>query len=359
MKHSSTGPLLRLIQATICLLLVGCGAPAAQAPSAGASATAAPSAPTTAAPSGATPATMTKLRTGYIPVVIFAPLFVGIERGYFKNEGIDIELTPIQSGNDAIVQLAAGNFDVAMGGANAGLYNAAKRGVKFTIVAPLHSEKAPLTSPLIISAKRTGEIKSIADLKGKKVAVNAVGAGTEYWLAQALAKGGLTMKDVTLIGMPFPNIPPALANGALDAAIVTEPLVTINKDKGVVAVLDDSFIDGFTATYVYMGDPLLSGKPEVAKAFMRAYIRASRDLQGSYMNDEIATIIEKYTKVPAAVLKRIPAPQYSPDGTVPVKDLEVLQEYFMGRGLLEYSDKLDMNTFVNTQLAADAAKEVK
>jgi NitT/TauT family transport system substrate-binding protein len=336
-------------------LLAACGgaAPAATQPTA---APAAPAAEPTTAPA-AEPTSLTKLRTGFIPVVIFAPLFVGIERGYFQDEGIEIELTPIQSGNEAVVQLAANNFDVSLGGANAGLFNAAARGVKFTVVAPLHSEKPPVVTPMIISAKRTGEITSIADLKGKKVAVNAVGAGTEYWLAQALAKGGLTMQDIELVAMPFPQIPAALENGSLDAAVVTEPIVTSAKDQGLVSILADDFINGFTATYVYMGDALVS-KPELAQAFMRAYLRACRDLQGEYMTDEVATIIEKYTKVPAAVLKRIPTPQYNPDGTVPVQDLQALETYFRERGLLEYDTPLDVSTIVNTQIAADAAKSI-
>lgn len=345
----------RLLAALVALvaLLGACGMPAASQPTPGSSAPGATAVPA----SGTTPAAVT-LRTGYIPVVIYAPLFVGIERGYFAEEGITIELTPIQSGNEAVVQLAAGNFDVSLGGANAGLYNAANRGVKFTVVAPLHSERPPVVTPMIISAKRAGEITSIADLRGKKVAVNAVGAGTEYWLAQALAQGGLTMNDIELIGMPFPNIPAALENGALDAAVVTEPIVTINKDNGLISILADDFIDGFTATYVYMGDALLTQNPEAARGFMRAYLRAARDLQGEYMTDDVATIIEKYTNVPADVLKRIPKPQYNPNGAVPVENLETLQMYFMERGLLEYQQPLDVKTFVNTDLAAEVAAEL-
>jgi NitT/TauT family transport system substrate-binding protein len=338
------------------VLLAACGA---QAPAAapGAAPTAGPAGGETSAPASA--GGQVTLRTGYIPQnIIFAPLYVGMERGYFAQEGITIELTPIQSGNEAVVQLAAGNFDVSLGGAGAGLFNAAQRGVKFTIVAPLHSERQPVSSPLVISPKRTAELTSIADLRGKKVAVNARGAGTEYWLAQALAQGGLTMNDVEFVPMPFPNMPAALENGSLDAAILTEPLTTISMDNGLVQVLADDFIDGFTATYVYMGDGLLTQQPETARGFMRAYLRATRDLQGEYMTEEVATIIEKYTEVPAAVLTRIFEPQYNPNGTVPVQDLETLQQYFQERGLLEYQELLDVSSFVNTELAAEVAAEL-
>ena len=77
------------------------------------------------------PAELRTVRLGYIPVMIFAPIYVGIERGYFAEEGLKLELTPLQGGSDLVVQLAAGNFDVAVGGAGAGLFNAANSGIEF------------------------------------------------------------------------------------------------------------------------------------------------------------------------------------------------------------------------------------
>lgn len=301
---------------------------------------------------------LTKLRLGYVPVMIFAPLFVANERGYFAQEGIEVELQPVTGGSDSVVQLAAGNFDVAVGGAGAGLFNAAQRGVKFTIVAPMHSERPPLTSPLVISAKRADEFKSVADLRGKKVSINATGAATEYWLAQALEKNGLTINDVEVTTVAFSQVPAALESRSIDAAILGEPLTTINEDNGTVKVLAEDFINGFHSTFVYMGEPLLKGKPDLARGFMRAYLKACRDLQGDYMNQEIAGIIEKYTKVPAAVTLRANAAQYDPNGVVPMDDLKTLQTYFLSRGLLEYTDPLDLTPFVDAQLAAEVAKEL-
>ena len=328
------------------VLLAACGTPAAGN-----------SASVTATASGEqsqTSATNTKVRLGYVPVMVFAPVFVAKERGYFEAENLDVELTPVQGGTDSVIQLAADNFDAAVGGAGAGLFNAAARGVKFTIVASMHSEQPPVASPLVISAKRTGEIKTVADLRGKKVSINATGAATEYWLAEALKQNGMTLADVQLTTVAFRDVPAALESGSLDAGILGEPLTTINEDKGVVAVLDEDFINGFVATYLYMGEPLLK-QPEAAQGFMRAYLRAMRDLQGTYMNQEIAAIIEKYTQVPAAISLRSALPRYDPNGRVPVEDLNTLQSYFLDRDVLEYDAPLAVEAFVNTTFAAEAA----
>jgi NitT/TauT family transport system substrate-binding protein len=245
-----------------------------------------------------------------------------------------------------------------VGGAGAGLFNAAAQGVEFTIVAPMHSERPPLTSPLVVSAERTDEFQSIADLRGKSVAINATGAATEYWLGQALAQGGLTFDDIELRTVGFGSVPGALASGSLDASILGEPLVTISEDQGIVSVLAEDFIDGFTATYLYMGRPLLENNPDAARGFLRAYLRACRDLQGDYMNEEIAGIIEQYTEVPSAVTLRSSPAQFDPDGTIPLDDLETLQAYFLERGQLEYEELLDVSAFVNQELAREVAQEL-
>lgn len=300
----------------------------------------------------------TKIRLGYVPVMVFAPVFVAKERGYFEAEQLDVELIPVQGGTDSVVQLAAGNFEAAVGGAGAGLFNAAARGVKFTIVASMHSERPPVASPLVISAKRADEIKSVTDLRGKKVSINATGAATEYWLAEALKQNGMSLDDIQLTTVAFRDVPAALENGSLDAGILGEPLTTINEDKGIVKVLDEDFINGFVATYLYMGEPLLTQQPEAARGLIRAYLRAMRDLQGDYMDQEIATIIEKYTEVPASVSIRSALPQYDPTGRVPVENLETLQTYFLQRDALEYDTALDVNAIVNTTLAAEVVKDL-
>ena len=316
---------------------------------------------TQATPAPTTPTQLRKVRLGYIPVMIFAPIYVGIERGYFAEENLELELTALQGGSDSVVQLAAGNFDMAVGGAGAGLLNAAYSGIEFKIVAPMHSEKPPLTTPLVISAKRTDEIKSVTDLKGKTVAINATGAATEYWLSEALKKNGMTFDDITLTALAFRDVPAALENGSLDASMLGEPLVTTNEDQGIVSVLAEDFINGFTATYLYMGEPIMQDDPITALGFMKAYLKACRDLQGDYLkNDpEIAQIIEKYTQVPADVVARSAAPQYNPDGVIPVADLETLQEYFLGRGELQYTEPIDLSPFIDQSLADQAVEELK
>jgi len=299
-----------------------------------------------------------KVRLGYIPVITYATFFVGVERGYFAEEGIEIELVPLPAGGgDSIVQLAAGNLDVAATGAGAALWNAIALGFPVKIVAPLHTERPPLATPLVISAKRTDEIKSVADLRGKKIAINNVGSAVEYWVYAALQRGGVSMDEVTTVPMPFPQMAAALDAGAIDAAVITEPLATLGRDQGLLAFLADDFIDGITVTYVFMGEAMLKERRPVAEAFMRAYLRAARDLQGE-IDESLAAIIEKYTNVPAPVVQRMNRQYYDPNGVIPIADLEEVQRYFKSRGLLEYPELLNVPELVDTSLVEAALKAI-
>ena len=304
---------------------------------------------------------LTTVRLGYLPSISFAPVFVAFERGYFSREGINAQLTPVQTGSNSVVQLAAGIFDVAVGGAGASQFNAVSRGVKFTIVAPLQTERPPVTAPLVISAGRKGEIKSVADLKGKKVAINTAGGIGEYFLSLALQKGGLTLDDIQLTLVASTDVPSLLASRSIDAAILTEPYVTQSLDNGTVSILSNDYVNGFTSSYLYMSQALLANKPAVARGFLRAFLRACGDLQGDYMKNDpgIADIIQKYTQVPAAVVARASAPQYTRDGVVPLGDLMKLQSFFLQRGELDYKQPLDMSTFVDDSLARQAASGLK
>ncbi len=303
----------------------------------------------------------TKLTVGYIPVMIDAPLYVGIERGYFKAENLDIHLAPLAGGTDIITQTATGNFDVGLGGLGVATFNALAKKIGITVVAPLHSETPPVTTPLVVSKKayESGQFHAVADLKGKKVSINAAGSATEYWLARALEKGGLKLSDVQVENVAFPDVPAALENGAISAAMLGEPVVTQAKDKGQIVVLSDDFISGFFPTIVLYNTTFAQQKKGPAQGFMNAYIKACRDLQGnSFKTDAIATIIEKYTHVPADVAKRSNAPTFDSNGQFKIDDLQTMQRFYFERGGLLYKEPLDMNKEIDTSFADAAVKKL-
>ncbi len=296
---------------------------------------------------------------GHLPITIYAPLFVADQKGYFAEEGIQVELVPVEGGTENVIQVASGNFDVAGGGIGAGMFNAVARGIDFEIVAPLHTERPPLTTPLVVSKTRfdAGEFADVSDLAGKVVSTNAKGAATEYWLWRALQQGDLGFEDVDVIGVGFRDVAPALENGSLDAGMLAEPLATFAEDQGLIARLSDDFLDSYTATVLYYNKDWAEVNPDLAAGFVKAFIRGARDLNGDqWYDEEILAMIENATGVPADVVARASRSYHDPNGVVPVDDLMGLQDFFRDQGQLNYDENIDLTQFINASYAEQAVE---
>lgn len=319
-----------------------------------------PVAPMPAAPVADAPA-LTTVRVGIVPVTIYAPLYVAAGKGYFAEEGIAVEFMPVEGGTENVVQVAAGNFEVAGGGIGSGMFNAVARGIDFEIALPLHTERPPLTSPFVVSKTRfdAGEFTSMADMRGKKVSINAKGAATEYWLYKALEQGGLGFDDVEVIGLGFREVAAALEQGSLDGGILGEPLTTFAEDQGLVARLSEDFLDGFTSTVLYFNKEWATANPELAQGFVKAFLRGARDLNGDSWYDEAnLALIEGVTNVPVDVIRRGNRSYHDPNGVVPVADLMELQRFFRAEGQLNYDTDIDISQFVNLSYAEKALAEL-
>jgi NitT/TauT family transport system substrate-binding protein len=294
-----------------------------------------------------------------VPALPWAPFFLAADKGYFKELGLDVQLEPIQSSNDAVIQLAAGNYDVAAGGANVGFWNAIQRGIKVSVAAPLHPEGSRQATPLLVSkaAYDAGKIRRVADLKGKKVAVNGRGAAIEYWLERALNTGGLSISEVDVQVVAFPDVAAALSNGAIDAAVATEPFPTLAEDKGLVVRLADNFVANFQVTMVYFNVDFAQKHADTATKVITGFLKGCRDLQaGGWQDETNSRIIEKYTKVAADVIRRAASAQCDPNGRFQEADFMQLQNYFIKGGALTYSKPIEFKTLVDQTYVQNALK---
>jgi NitT/TauT family transport system substrate-binding protein len=304
---------------------------------------------------------LTKIKVGFVPVTIFAPIFVAKDLGYYAEEGLDVELEPFPGGADPVVLTASGELDAAFIGLGPAFWNGASQGLPMKIIAPGHAEGDPVATPLMISKKscEEGSITSVADLKGKKVSVNARGA-TEYWLNAALSTGGLTIDDVQLEVLPFPDAVAALDSGAVDAAMVGEPLATKAEQDGIAIRLASSFpVQDIQPTAIIGNQDWLTDYPDQAEAFVTGFMRASKLLADGGLNDPaVQAIIEEYTGVPAALVAESVPPVYSADGFIAFDGMSKLQSFFRERDQLEYDTDLDPYSLADETFVMAAMAEL-
>ncbi len=303
------------------------------------------------------PAERIQLSVGFVPISIYAPVFLAYEKGYYDAQGLDVTLEPLAGGADLVALTASGQLQATAAGAGPAFWNAAAQGLPLSLIAPGHAEGVPVATPLMISKRNceSGAITSVADLRGKRVAVNAPGA-TEYWLAQALSTGGLTLDDIDFQTLPFPDAVIALDTGALDASMIGEPLATKAEQEGIAVRLSSDFpVQGVQPTAILANSEFGSDNPEAMTGFVVAYMHATRDLaNGGFTDPENLAIIEQYTGVPAELISRAVPPVYAVNGEIDVDGLNALQIFFRDRGQLVYDENIDPEAVIDRQFVEAA-----
>lgn len=299
-----------------------------------------------------------------------APLFIAEAKGYFKAEGIDVEFTDFDSAAKMIAPLGTGQLEVGAGSPTAGFYNAVARGLDVRMVADKGSMPQGYGYLGVMIRKDlvdSGKVKSIADLKGGKIALPAQGTTTDATLNEALKKGGLKWTDVDVVYMGFPQHVIALQNKAVDASVTTEPSATRAEQMGAAVRYmsgDVAYPNQQVAVILY-GGKFIKEQPEIGRKFMRAYIRAVRDyndaLKGGRLAgpnaNEIIGILTKHTNIKdPKVYASITPNGCDPDGKVNEASLRRDLDFFRERGLIEGNVKVEQ--VIDHSFVAAALKEL-
>lgn len=296
--------------------------------------------------------------------------FIADKKGYFHDEGIDAKFIPFDSGAKMVAPLGAGQLDVAGGSPSAGLYNAVARGIGIKIVADKGSTPPGYGyQPLLVRKDlvESGKFKSLADLKGMKVAGSANGSASTSTMNEALKKGGLKPGDVERLYLSFPQHVLALENKAVDAALTTEPSATeaVRRGAAVRIMGDDEIYPNHQLAVVLYSNSFAEEHHDAAEAFMRAYIRAARDYNNGLANGKLAgpnaaeviSILTEYTSIKDPETFRTIVPQgTNPDGKLNVPSLQTDLDFFKSGGLIEGTVSLDQ--VVDTSFAEDAVKKL-
>lgn len=302
-----------------------------------------------------------KIKVGYVPVI--APIYIAYEKGYFKEQGLDVELVPFDSGAKMVAALSAGQLDVGSGEAGTALLNAIDQDFDVKVVMGTGSmPKGYGPNPFLVRKDLydSGEVTEPADLKGKKVAVNVPRGMVEYLVSEVLAKGDLTIDDVELVVLPFPEMSVAFANKAIDAAIMTEPLASkaVNDGLAVVLLGGDEIVDRMQISVMYFGKRLLDpANWEVGVRYLMGHLKAVREVYGGgWKDEEIATIVSEYINMPVPVIQNSVKPYGEPNGAINEATIENVQKYFIERGYVDYDQVIPLSEMLEPGFLEEALK---
>jgi NitT/TauT family transport system substrate-binding protein len=308
------------------------------------------------------------IQVGYLPQLGYAPYYVAVDKGYFKEQGLDVALQSFQSGSVMIAPLSTGTLDVGSGEVGPALLNALAQGLDVKVVAGQSNIRSGYNSVAFLVRKDlfdSGEVVDPSGLNGKKISINIEHGQSEYLVAELLSLGGLTIDDVELVVLPFPDVPAAMANGAIDAGIMSYPgaAKVIAEGDGINLIDfagDQGVIDIHQSSVMYFGKRLIDpANREVAVRFLVGYLKAVRELSGDgWLQEDNLTILSKYTNLPVENVKNSVRSYNDPNGEMFWPSVQRVQNYYLGRGYVEIEQPLSREQMVDDSLLEEVIERI-
>lgn len=273
-------------------------------------------------------------------LLYYLPLTIAEQQGYFKDEGLQVEISDFAGGAKALQALVGGSADV-VSGAYEHTINMQAKGQP--IVAFVLQARAPQIV-FGVSNKTMPHYKSIADLKGKKIGVTAPGSSTNMMASFVLAKGGLKPTDVSFIGVgTSAGALSALRSGQIDAISNLDPVISMLQQKKEIRIIADArtlkdTVDVFggpmPAGSLYTTEAFLKKNPNTAQALTNAMVRALKWIQKASPSEVAKVVPESFQLGDRALYMEAfqnMREAISPDGMIPdagpTTALHALQAY--------------------------------
>ena len=296
----------------------------------------------------------------------YLPLSVAERKGYFKDEGLEVEIPDFAGGAKALQAMVGGSADMVSGAYEHTINMLAKKQpIKAVVLQARFSSIA-----LIMSKEKAAKYKGGRDLKGWKIGVTAPGSSTNMFVNNLLAKDGLKPTDVSIVGVGTgTGAVAAMEKGEIDAISNLDPVLTQLESTGkFVAVADsrtekgmqDIYGGDYLASVIYVTEEYLKKNPNTVQAVVNAMVRADRWIAKATPQEIVDLMPAEYkagnpSLYKAALLKNMIG--FSEDGQLSLKAAEnvykVLVKFepsVMAAGKVDLNATFD-NSFVKKALA--------
>ncbi|OAE62433.1 ABC transporter substrate-binding protein [Achromobacter mucicolens] len=291
------------------------------------------------------------IRIGFWPVAAGLPFYAAIEKGYFKEAGLNVEALKFAGAQQVMEAMLAGRADGSANGtgsANLAIGEIASPGL-FKIFASNPSNVKNVLDEFIVA--KDSPIQSIADLKGKKVG-SGPGIQNSTLAKAVLERAGAT--GATVVELAISQHVAAVAAGQLDACYTLEPTGTVGRLNGTTRVLET----GVIAKYV-LGDPMapwfggsaslttafLKKHPEESKKFIAAYARGIELIRTNPA--EARPFLKGYTAIEGPMTEEVPLAAYTLHNEFTPSDVQYFQKFFdlfTDKGI--FAQKVDVSTML-------------
>lgn len=279
------------------------------------------------------------LRVIQVPVITKAPLYLGIEQGFFEEEGLTIDAQAAQTGAAVTAAVVSGEAQIGSSAVVPQLLAVAE-GLPLRALAASGATAAPTEGEpggnFVVLVAADSDIETATDLNGTTIAVNALQAAIELAVRAAADNDGADSSTFEFVAIPFPEMSAALDAGRVDAIAVVEPFFQAAVSQGHRPVLIaypydlDSGLQFALGTF-FTGAEYAEQNPDVIERFIRAMRRSNEYAQDH--PDETRAIMPTFTRIPPEVAAKISLPNFPAD--LPLEEVQAQAELMVRYGIAE------------------------
>jgi NitT/TauT family transport system substrate-binding protein len=275
----------------------------------------------------------TRITVGTLPIANAAPMYLGMEKGFFEAEELEIKPQVGEGGAALMPMLLSGDAQFAFVGVIPAITAVAK---DLPIKIVTSSDDAAETEEedwQTLVVPKGSPIREVEDLPGKTVAVNALRGLAEVVISRSLEKQGVDYSEVKLLEVPFPDMPAALEQKRVDAALLTEPFLSAVLAEGGTQI-DAPSVEtrpAFPNGVYVASEQYIAENGDVVDRFARA-MNESLDYAQAHP-DEVRRIIPTYTQTPKAAAEKLRLPLF--DSELDREGIELEAELTAKYGIIE------------------------
>ena len=308
---------------------------------------------------------LTTVKVGALRLSSTAPIFIGMDKGFFESEGIKVEPVWFKAAQPIAVATATGDIDVGATGLTAGLYNSIGQGMKIAIVADKGREwpRYKLTALLVNTEQWKAGVRDLKDLKGKRIGITQIGSTFHYILGNLLEKKGMSLNDVKVVPLgSISSMRDTLISNQIESVFLNQPLVTAVEKNGqgnVLLWVGDHL--PYQIAAIFYGEKLMKNR-SAAIAFMKGYIRSCRYYSDHALTkkegiayQEILDLIAKYTEEKTDAIA-LALPYNDRNGELLTEDIQKQLDWYFKNGMV--STKMSSSEMVDLSFWKEALQQL-
>ncbi len=231
------------------------------------------------------------LRIGLLHTLSPAPLYVAMERGYFRDEGLDASFRFFEAAQPIAAAAVAGDIDVGITALTGGFFSLAGRGTLKVIGGGLHEQQGYEGTAILVSRKAyDAGLTSLARLGGHSFGITQFGSSFHYMIGRIAEREGFDLKSLTLRPLQqIGNMVAAVRTGQVDATMAISSMAKPLEASGEARIIGwAGDVVPYQITAVFAPSRMLTDRPDALQRFARAYQRGVADYRDAFLRLDAA-----------------------------------------------------------------------